>query len=66
MTSLYTISEPDGTQWGCWAALDAGAALDMLDEAARHDPDLYPGYSSMARFIVAEDSPEGTALPVTH
>ena len=51
--SLYTRSESDDTQWGCWAARDADVALDMLAEAADREADLYPGFSSMAQFIAA-------------
>ena len=62
----YTITEPDGTQWGCWAAPDAEAAIEMLTAAALLAPDLYPGFSATARFIVAEDSQEAEALPAGH
>lgn len=62
----YTITEPDGTQWGCWAAPDAEAAIEMLTEAALLAPDLYPGFSTTTRFIVAEDSLEAATLPAWH
>ncbi len=63
---IFSISEPDGTQWGTWAASSAQEAAQMLADSATHDPEGYPGYSSEAKFIVAEDPVEDSHRPTQH